>query len=201
MAVDAFDALAAQAPVRYTDFALPAYRFVPRVQPHPTADPRGHSYERAPRFPALAVDGYRWWNSPGYLYGCDLYNRGFWWEAHEAWEAIWHLADRGSPERAALQGLIQLANCHLKLHMGRLNAVARLTRSYGRHFDRAASLIRAPFLGLDVPALRRRADDYFRDMSAGDGARHDPARYPYLDLAASQAGAPVGSFRKRGSRE
>ncbi len=189
-AADAFESLVTQAPARYTAFALPAYRFVPGVQPHPTADPRGHSYERAPRFPATAVDGRRWWDSPGYLYGCDLYNRGFWWEAHESWEAIWHLAARASPERAALQGLIQLANCHLKLYMGRLNAVARLTRSYGGHFDRVAGLVRAPFLGLDVPALRRRADDYFHDMAAGEGASHDPARYPYLDLAESGAGAP-----------
>lgn len=132
------DALTAQAPACYTALALPAYRFVPGVQPHPTADPRGHSYERAPRFPATPVDGCYWRESAGYLYGYDLYNRGFWWEAHEAWEALWHLAARGNPERAALQGLIQLANCHLKLYMGRLNAVARLTHSYGDHFDRAA---------------------------------------------------------------
>lgn len=169
-----FDALTAQTPARFTAFSLPTYRFVPDVQPHPAADPRGHSYVRAPRFPATAVDGHRWRDSPSHLYGCDLYNCGFWWEAREAWEMIWHLAARGSPERAALQGLIELANCHLKLYVSRLNAVARLTRSYGGHFDQAAGLVGAPFLGLDLQALRRRADDYFRDVTAGDEARHDP---------------------------
>jgi len=178
----ALDALAARAPVRYTVFPLPAYRFVPRRDPHPTNDPRGHSYERPPPFEVEALDGRRWWESPGYLYGCDLYNRGYWWEAHEAWEAIWQLAGRVGPERAALQGLIQVANCHLKLHMGLRNVTPRLMRKYGAHFDRAAELTDMPFLGLDLPSFRERADAYALNLAARAVPVHDPGTYPYLDL-------------------
>ena len=181
-----FDALTTQAPPRYTTIALPSYRYVPGAQPHPTADRRGHSYNRPPRFPAASLDGGRWRESPGYLYGCDLYNRGYWWEAHEAWEMIWHLARRSSPERAALQGLIQLANCHLKLYMRRLSAVLRLQQSYGAHFDRAAGLAEMPFLGLDLPAYRARADLYFHDVTGRTKPAHDPTMYPYLDLSGSK---------------
>ena len=179
------DALSARAPPRYTAVALPSYRYVPGTRPHPVTDPRGHSHGRGPRFPAAALDGRRWRESPGYLYGCDLHNRGFWWEAHEAWEAVWHLAGRGSPERAALQGLIQVANGHLKLHMGRRKAVARLRESYGGHFDAAVRLAGTRFLGLDVPAFRAAADAYFGRLAARAEPAHDSRRYPYLAPADS----------------
>lgn len=180
--------MSAQAPSRYTAIALPSYRFVPGIQPHPTADARGHSYDRPQRFPAAPVDGRRWRESPGYLYGCDLYNRGFWWEAHEAWETIWHLADHGGPERAVLQALIQLANCHLKLYMERVNAVMRLQRSAGAHFDRAVGLVAPPFLGLDPAGFRARAAAYFHEVTARPRPAHDPLRYPYVVLATGEAG-------------
>lgn len=178
-----FDALTARAPPRYTSFPPPSYRYVPGAQPHPTSDPRGHSYDRPRRFPAAPLNGRRWRESPGYLYGCDLYNRGYWWEAHEAWEAIWHLAGRGSPERAALQALIQVANAHLKLHMGRLNAVMRLQASYGAHFERATALAGTSILGLDLAGFRARTDAYFDDLVTCDEPAHDPGRYPYLDMS------------------
>lgn len=178
------DALAARAPPRHTVFTLPAYRFVPRQQPHPTTDRRGHSYGQAPPYEVAPVDGYRWRDSPAYLYGCDLFNRGYWWEAHEAWESIWQLAGRKSPERAALQGLIQIANCHLKLHMGIVNVVPRLQRRYAAHFDLAAGLIDMPFLGLDLPAFRAGVDAYLRKATGRAEPGHDPADYPYLRLPA-----------------
>lgn len=182
---DFFDALSAGAPARYTAFALPSYRFVPGSTPHPTTDPRGHSYDRPPPFPVAPVDGHRWRDSPGYLYGCDLYNRGFWWEAHEAWEAIWQLAGRESPERAALQGLIQMANCHLKLYMGLAKVVPRLQAKYGAHFDRAVGLVEMPFLGLALPEFRTRTDAYLCKATAGVAPAHDPSTYPYLRLPGS----------------
>lgn len=172
--------LSAHAPPRYTGFALPSYRFVPRLQPHPTADPRGHSYDQPPPFEVAPIDGYRWWESPAYLYGCDLYNRGFWWEAHEAWEAIWQLASRESPERAGLQGLIQLANCHLKLYMGLTNVIPRLQQRYNAHFNQAIALADMPFLGLDLSDFGAKADAYVLDLAAGTSPVHDPVRYPFL---------------------
>jgi uncharacterized protein len=50
--------------------------------------------------------------------GIDLFNRGLYWEAHEAWEEAW-TPDRRGPDRGFYKGLIQVAaGC---LHYGRRN--------------------------------------------------------------------------------
>lgn len=40
--------------------------------------------------------------------GIDLFNRGLYWEAHEAWEDAW-TPDRHGPDRGFYKGLIQVA--------------------------------------------------------------------------------------------
>ena len=66
---------------------LPSYAYRPGL-PHPRNDPRGHSRgalrPAAPRF-----EEHRWGECEEYLWGIDLFNRGFHWEAHEAWEVLW----------------------------------------------------------------------------------------------------------------
>jgi hypothetical protein len=50
--------------------------------------------------------------------GVELFNRGLYWEAHEAWEEAW-TPDRRGPDRGFYKGLIQIAaGC---LHYGRHN--------------------------------------------------------------------------------
>ena len=54
----------------------------------------------------------------GLRLGIDLFNRGEYWEAHEAWEADW-IHDRKGPDSGFYKGLIQIAaGC---LHYGRRN--------------------------------------------------------------------------------
>ena len=60
--------------------------------PHPTQDERGHSYSRGEEAPALYFPPESWRENADYLYGVDLYNHGYLWEAHEAWEGLWHKA-------------------------------------------------------------------------------------------------------------
>src|SRR2546422_9604268 len=40
--------------------------------------------------------------------GIELFNRGLYWEAHEAWEEAW-TPDRHGPDRGFYKGLIQVA--------------------------------------------------------------------------------------------
>ncbi|TMD52405.1 MAG: DUF309 domain-containing protein [Chloroflexi bacterium] len=40
--------------------------------------------------------------------GVELFNRGLYWEAHEAWEEAW-TPDRHGPDRGFYKGLIQVA--------------------------------------------------------------------------------------------
>lgn len=52
-------------------------------------------------------------------HGARLFNRGQWWEAHEAWEAEWLRAE--GQERRFIQGLILLAAAlHKRWHHGSL---------------------------------------------------------------------------------
>lgn len=53
-----------------------------------------------------------------WLWGIDLFNHGFYWEAHEVWEGLWQACPKQSPEGLALRGLIQAAAACLKSRLG-----------------------------------------------------------------------------------
>jgi len=69
---------------------LPPYSYVPGRLPHPISDPPGHSYglheislgevQQGPVASVSLVSGWR--VSSDYLFGIDLFNHGFCWEAH-----------------------------------------------------------------------------------------------------------------------
>ena len=81
---------------------------------HPIDHPQGHSYGEA---------------APGdWLYGIDLFNHGYFWEAHEAWEGLWRQSPKDSPRGRELQGVIQLAATLIKVAQGNLNGATRLRR-------------------------------------------------------------------------
>ena len=96
---------------------LPPYRFVPGFHPHPSADPAGHSWGH-PEPQVEALPPAAWARNEEYLFGVDLFNRRYYWEAHEAWEAVWHTCDKARAQGLFLQGLIQLSAALLRWHMG-----------------------------------------------------------------------------------
>ena len=125
--------------VRFSVAPFPAYRFVPGLLPHPTADPRGHSFGHAEpevsgEARVLVTD---WRGCPHFCFGVDLYNFAYWWEAHETWEGLWHCFEEGDPPRHALQGLIQVSAAHLKRHVGQPRGVEALLRRARKHVDQA----------------------------------------------------------------
>ena len=61
-----------------------------------------------------------------FQYGLMLHDGGFYWEAHEIWEAVWKAAPMNGRDRLALRALIQIANAGLKLRQARPRAAARL---------------------------------------------------------------------------
>ncbi len=105
--------MGAKVPRRYTTAAFPPYRYVPgKGRPHPVRDPRGHSYGA----PAEAVwlDAEQWSSCETYLVAVDLFNHGYYWEAHEELERLWRGAGRRTETGVFLQGLIQVAAALLK---------------------------------------------------------------------------------------
>jgi len=75
-----------------------------------------------------------------FRWGADLFNHGFYWEAHEAWESLWILAPPQSASRHGLQGLIQVAAAMLKATIRDWNAFARLTERAFAKLDAASHL-------------------------------------------------------------
>lgn len=115
------------------ELPLPPYGYVPGRFPHPITDPAGHSYGHVAQQPP-PVDQQNWHESSPFLFGCDLFNHGYYWEAHEAWEGVWMACGRHGTTATFLKGLIKLAAAGVKAREGRAAGVAR-------HATRAAELL------------------------------------------------------------
>ena len=109
---------------------FPPYTYVPGRAPHPVTDPRGHMFattaepvERPDALPRCRT----------FLAGIDLFNHGYYWEAHEAWERLWIAAGRAGRMADFLKGLIKLAAAGVKVREGN-------RRGAERHLTRAAQL-------------------------------------------------------------
>jgi len=138
---------------RYTRRPFPPYRYLPfqndPAHPHPRNDPAGHSYLQEEEYlPHFAPDD--WATCEPYLYGIDLFNYGYWWEAHEALETVWLAAGQKSTVCGLfIQGLIQLAGAQLKRFLDEPRGASSLTRSGCEKL----SLVAGPYLGIDVVQL------------------------------------------------
>ena len=120
------------------DRQFPSYAYLPGKRPHPVRDPAGHSYanDHGPSVEAAQ-------NPDLFLWGIDLFNHGYYWEAHEAWETLWRSAESGAPRRLFFKGLILLSAAGLKIREGKHAAAAR-------HAKRAAALLRGLADGPDL---------------------------------------------------
>lgn len=127
------------------DFSLPPYAYVPGHHPHPHRHPSGHKMATIPDLPATA-DLSEWQQNRVYLAGIDLFNHGYYWEAHEQWEALWHLTDRQSAEADFYCGLIKLAASGVKIREGKM-------RGAQRHAERARNLFDEIVQKYEVPQV------------------------------------------------
>lgn len=103
---------------------FPSYAYLPGRYPHPVRDAEGHSHGHvAPpvlESSLLASDEFFW--------GCDLFNHGYYWEAHEAWEGLWQLAE--GDLKLFLKGMILLCAAGVKVREGKsVPAMRHATRA------------------------------------------------------------------------
>jgi hypothetical protein len=136
---------------------LPPYSYVPGLAPHPVSDPRGHLFGNVEP-PAEELTAAAFSTNETYLVAIDLFNHGYYWEAHEEWEQLWHLAGRKGATADFLKGLIKLAAAGVKLREGRATGVEQ-------HARRAAELLHAAstnggeaasvMLGLRIAEIRK----------------------------------------------
>jgi hypothetical protein len=141
---------------------LPPYTYVPGGQwPHPTGDSRGHSFGKSEPPPAPLAES-SWRENETWLFAIDLFNHGFYWEAHEAWEGLWHACGRTGPEANLLKGLIKLAAAGVKSLEGRPRGIKQHAARSAELLGAAKDLGETPFglpLGEVTRAAEKIADD------------------------------------------
>lgn len=143
---------------RYSQIAFPPYAHTPGATPHPLSDPRGHRCTYLAEAPE-PLDPDRWQSCGAWRIAIDLFNHGYYWEAHEAWETLWEAAGRRGPLADALKGLVKLAAAGVKAREGNARGVRR-------HAERAGELIAAAvtdwdgrLAGLDLRQAQGIADE------------------------------------------
>ena len=141
---------------------FPPYRHIPGTTPHPIRDPLGHSYGIEEEFDETPLPPEMWKQNEAYLYGVDLYNFAYWWEAHEAWEGLWHQAE--DTYRLFLQGLIQVSASLIKYHMRMLRPLRTLSTA-GREKLRQVVVecgdARSDYMGMNLTEFLETADTFF----------------------------------------
>ena len=124
----------------------------------------------------------KWVKNGEYLWGADLYNAGFFWEAHEAWEGVWRIAAREPDQHRFVQALIQCAAACLKARMGDVDAARRLAARALRRLHDLQAGHPGVYMGLDVAAFAVDFRCFIVDPTP-------PARAPWLLLRTEAPGA------------
>lgn len=167
---------------RYSQTPFPRYRFIPGQSPHPTRDPLGHSFGKTPhKIFGFVLD--QWRSNERYLYGVDLYNAGFWWEAHEAWEDIWQTLDKSSVPAQFLQGLIQISASFIKWYSDEYLGAEKL---FHLGLDRLKNVAKhnSHFMGLDLHHYLQGVRVHFEKLVVGESTSADLLEgYPFLYLS------------------
>jgi hypothetical protein len=146
------------------DRTLPAYRFVPGLHPHPTRSPQGHSFGQPGPDAHPPWTPEQWASLQPYLRGVDLFNRWYFWEAHEAWEPLWRAQPAHSDAARFIQGLIGVAAALLKLHVREPTAARTLRRAAS---DRLNAFRGTVWMGLDVDRLLDELERYLAPLATG----------------------------------
>jgi predicted metal-dependent hydrolase len=99
------------------------------------------------------VEGDGWERSRAYLRGVELFNAGYYWEAHEEWEALWHAEGRKGTTADLLKGLIKLAAAGVKVREGQPHGVTTHARRAAALFEAVRAEGARKRLGLDLDRL------------------------------------------------
>ena len=148
---------------------FPSYSYVPGYFPHPLSDSAGHMAGRAlPKTVPCNPDD--WSGCRQYLLGIDLFNHGYYWEAHEAWESVWHAQGRRGATADFIKGLIKLAAAAVKAREGNAEGVRRHARRASELFRQLPEQLReaksSRFFGLEPATLAHEADRIQIDVAS-----------------------------------
>jgi len=164
---------------RYTTRGLPKYRYLPTVHPHPGIHPEGHSYgKKEEKHHPLPPE--KWSQNDLYLYGVDLFNQGFWWEAHEAWESVWLTTKKLDLHGQFLQALIQFSAALLKLYSGKLSGFEKLYQEAEKRIGFCLKELPGNlhlYMGLNIVKWMERMENFRQTVEDPKGEVIDPLGY------------------------
>ncbi len=107
-------------------------------------------------------------DDPRFPKALELFNSGAWYEAHDAFEELWH--EQMDPERKLLQAIVQISVAHVHLESGNLRGATILL---GEGIGRLKPSLPAA-LGLDLTALYDAAANRLSALQVGS----DPEALP-----------------------
>lgn len=136
-----------------TDQDFPEYTYVPGGPwPHPN---RREPSDPCP--PPEPIEADSWRNSPTYARGFRLFHEGYYWEAHEVWESLWHALGRHGPDADLLKALIKMAAAGVKVREGRPRGVVTHALRAEALFLGVRDRVGPTHFGLDLEVCARRA--------------------------------------------
>ncbi|MGB1195222.1 MAG: DUF309 domain-containing protein [Synechococcus sp.] len=107
-------------------------------------------------------------DDPRFSKALELFNSGAWYEAHDAFEELWH--EQVDPNRRLLQGILQIAVAHVHLERGNTRgATILLGEGIGRLKPSLPSA-----LGLDLQALHTASSDRLNALQNDGNPDDDP---------------------------
>ena len=137
---------------RYSKISFPKYAHRPGQTVHPEK-PGGHMYQQDMLEPhKLTADGYH--DNDMYLFSIDLYNHGFYWEAHVYLEELWHLDGRQGMLSDFLKLMIALSAVKLLSIRGETAGIER----HERRIERLLKSHNYPkmYLGINLHDIKKK---------------------------------------------
>jgi hypothetical protein len=129
---------------------LPPYSYVPGgIWPHPNSSPHGHSFGHEPSKTVSPVET-SGAIPPRFVRGAALFNAGYYWEAHEVWEGLWHAYGRRGVLADVVKALIKLAAAGVKVREGQEHGVRVHARRAADLFASARGAGESRLLGLNL---------------------------------------------------
>ena len=172
---------------------LPPYAYVPGHWPHPTRDPQGHSAGAQASSAPSNLDLLEWEACENYQRGITLFNHGYYWEAHEAWEDIWRLNKKHATQAQFLQGLIKVAAAGIKIRQGHAKAARSLLTQSAKHFQKVMEKHLEKLAGgIHMKVLERWCRDFRDEVSdiKADPSLNVEIIFPAFNLQSNSADAP-----------
>ncbi len=139
---------------RYSEFPLPSEKYIPGQGMH-----RRDKSNRAIPDCMITIWENDWRTCEKYLYAIDLFNFGYWWEAHEVLEGLWMQAGRKTEQALFIQGIIQIAAALLKDSMKQKRGALSLFNKGLHKIKRQKGV----YLGIDAKKFSADCRRFFSD--------------------------------------